>query len=110
MEMPAQFDFYDGGGLDVCYLSFAEVDRDGNVNVHRFNGKIVGTGGFVDICQNTQKVVFCGTLTAGGLKTAIGNQQIEIEQEGCFKNLSTRFRKSHSTGKTPFKEVRKFTM
>lgn len=87
MEMPAQFDFYDGGGLDVCYLSFAEVDRDGNVNVHRFNGKIVGTGGFVDICQNTQKVVFCGTLTAGGLKTAIGNQQIEIEQEGCFKKF-----------------------
>lgn len=41
MEMPAQFDFYDGGGLDVCYLSFAEVDRDGNVNVHRFNGKLL---------------------------------------------------------------------
>lgn len=87
MDMPAQFDFYDGGGLDVCYLSFAEVDKEGNVNVHRFNGKIVGTGGFVDICQNTQKVVFCGTLTAGGLKTTINDQRIKIEQEGRFKKF-----------------------
>lgn len=87
MEMPAQFDFYDGGGLDVCFLSFAEVDAKGNVNVHRFNGKIVGTGGFVDICQNTQKVVFCGTLTAGGLKTEIKEDKIEIQQEGRFKKF-----------------------
>ena len=90
MDMPAQFDFYDGGGLDVCYLSFAEVDKEGNVNVHRFNGKIVGTGGFVDICQNTQKVVFCGTLTAGGLKTTINDQRIKIEQEGRFKKFINR--------------------
>ncbi|MGH1830921.1 CoA-transferase [Enterococcus gilvus] len=87
MDMPAQFDFYDGGGLDVCFLSFAEVDATGNVNVHRFNGKIVGTGGFIDICQNTQKVVFCGTLTAGGLKTAIHDQKLTIQQEGRFKKF-----------------------
>lgn len=87
MEMPAQFDFYDGGGLDVCFLSFAEVDAKGNVNVHRFNGKIVGTGGFIDICQNTQKVVFCGTLTAGGLQTEIQQQKIQIQQEGRFKKF-----------------------
>ena len=49
MDMPAQFDFYDGGGLDVAFLSFAELDAKGNVNVHKFNGKIIGTGG---ICQH----------------------------------------------------------
>ncbi|MBO1305584.1 acetate CoA-transferase YdiF [Enterococcus sp. 669A] len=87
MDMPTQFDFYDGGGLDVCFLSFAEVDQMGNVNVHRFNGKIVGTGGFIDICQNTKKVVFCGTLTAGGLKTAIDQQQLKVQQEGKFKKF-----------------------
>ncbi|ETJ33200.1 Propionate CoA-transferase protein, partial [human gut metagenome] len=38
LDMTSQFDFYHGGGLDVCYLSFAEVDQHGNVGVHKFNG------------------------------------------------------------------------
>ncbi|WP_238915665.1 CoA-transferase [Clostridium sp. YIM B02555] len=87
MDMPAQFDFYGGGGLDVAFLSFAEVDMNGNVNVHKFNGKIVGTGGFIDICQNSKKVVFCGTLRAGGLKTSIGEGKMIIEQEGKFEKM-----------------------
>jgi acetate CoA-transferase len=87
LDMPAQFDFYDGGGLDICFLSFAELDQTGNVNVHRFNGKIQGTGGFVNICQNSRKVIFSGTLTAGGLKTSIENGEVHIDQEGKFKKL-----------------------
>jgi acetate CoA-transferase len=90
MDMPAQFDFYDGGGLDVCFLSFAEFDQAGNVNVHRFNGRIVGTGGFVNISQNSRKVVFSGTLTAGGLKTAFEDGALHIEQEGRFRKLVAR--------------------
>ena len=82
LDMPAQFDFYHGGGLNVCFLSFAEVDKKGNVNVHKFNNKIMGTGGFVDICQNTKKVVFCGTLKAGGLKESIKEGRLSIDQEG----------------------------
>ncbi|WP_434310703.1 acyl CoA:acetate/3-ketoacid CoA transferase [Hominifimenecus sp. rT4P-3] len=87
VDMPAQFDFYDGGGLDICYVSFAEVDEKGNVNVHKFNGKIMGTGGFVNITQNSKKVVFCGTLKSGKLRTKVGDGKIEITQEGKFVKM-----------------------
>lgn len=87
MDMPAQFDFYDGGGLDAAFLSFAELDAKGNVNVHKFNGKIMGTGGFVNICAGSRKVVLCGTLRAGGLKTLVGDGKISIEKEGRFEKL-----------------------
>lgn len=73
LDMTSQFDFYHGGGLDVCYLSFAEVDQHGNVGVHKFNGKIMGTGGFIDISATSKKIIFCGTLTAGSLKTEIAD-------------------------------------
>ena len=84
IDMPSQFDFYDGGGLDICFLSFAEVDKHGNVNVHKFNGRVMGTGGFIDICQNAKKVVFCGTLTAGGLKVELNDGIVHIAKEGRF--------------------------
>lgn len=78
LDMTSQFDFYHGGGLDVCYLSFAEVDQHGNVGVHKFNGKIMGTGGFIDISATSKKIVFCGTLTAGSLKTEITDGKLNI--------------------------------
>lgn len=87
LDMPSQFDFYHGGGLDIALLSFAEVDRLGNVNVHKFNGKIMGTGGFVDICQTSKKVVFCGTMTAGSLKVEIGNNALKIISEGRIQKF-----------------------
>ncbi|MBS7009388.1 acyl CoA:acetate/3-ketoacid CoA transferase [Anaerostipes sp.] len=87
MDMPAQFDFYDGGGLEVAFLSFAELDARGNVNVHKFNGKIMGTGGFVNICAGSKKVVLCGTLRAGGLKTQVGDGRISIISEGKFEKM-----------------------
>lgn len=87
IDMPAQFDFYGGGGLDVAYLSFAEADQYGNVNVHYFNNKLVGTGGFVDICAGSKKIVFCGTLRAGGLKTTVGKGKLTIDTEGKFQKF-----------------------
>jgi len=87
LDMPSQFDFYHGGGLNVAFLSFAEVDKQGNVNVHKFNNKIMGTGGFIDICQNTKKVVFCGTLKAGGLKESVKEGKLFIDTEGKVKKF-----------------------
>ncbi|MCE5262427.1 MAG: acetate CoA-transferase YdiF [Deltaproteobacteria bacterium] len=89
IDMPSLFDFYDGGGLDIGFLSFAEVDQAGNVNVSRFNSKIMGVGGFVNISSTTGKMVFSGTLTAGGLKTAVENGGVQILQEGRFRKFLT---------------------
>jgi acetate CoA-transferase len=100
LDMPSQFDFYHGGGLDICYISFAEVDQEGNVCVHKFNGKIMGTGGFVDISATAKKVVFCGTLTAGGLKTSVGNGNIKIDSEGKINKFIKQVPEITFSGKT----------
>ena len=67
-KMPDILDIYDGGGLDMSVLGLAEIDTYGNVNVSKFNGHVVGPGGFIDISRNTPKVIFVGTFLAGKQK------------------------------------------
>ncbi len=87
IDQPSQFDFYDGGGLDVTFLGLAQCDSRGNVNVSKFGPKLAGCGGFINISQNAKKVVYCGTFTAGGLKIDVGNGQLKILNEGKSKKF-----------------------
>jgi propionate CoA-transferase len=82
LEQPSMFDFYDGGGLDITSLSFAEVDRHGNVNVHAFPGRVRGPGGFPNISARTGRINFVGTLTARGLQLGFDDSRLQITAEG----------------------------
>lgn len=93
IDSAAQFDLIDGGGIAVGCLAFAEVDGDGNANVSRLAAQphvLAGAGGFIDLSQGLQKLVFCGTLTAGGLDVSTKNGRLAIVQDGRFQKFVPR--------------------
>ncbi len=90
IDAPSQFDFLDGGGPDVVCLSFAEMDQEGNVNVTRLKQMphvLAGTGGFSNIVQNANNLIFCGAITAGGVKYDITADKLKLVKAGKFKKV-----------------------
>ena len=81
-DMANQFDLYDNGGLDICFMGALEVDQYGNINAHRGPGAFAGIGGFANITAKTPTVVFCMSFNAKGLTVSQKSGEITIEKEG----------------------------
>jgi propionate CoA-transferase len=98
IDQPYMFDFYDGGGLDIASLSFAEVDADGNVNVHAFEGRVRGPGGFPNISAKTPRINFVGTMTAKGLELEF-HDGVRIVRDGELGKFVPKVREISFSGK-----------
>lgn len=83
-DMANQFDLYDNGGLDVCFMGALEVDKEGNVNAHRGPGAFAGIGGFANITSKTPTVVFCFSFTAKGLEVSQTKGIVTVDKEGTI--------------------------
>ena len=98
IDQPYMFDFYDGGGIDIASLSFAEVDAEGNVNVHAFGDRLRGPGGFPNISRGAKRVCFVGTLTTGGMRAMIDDGTIRITTEGATERFVDRVKEITFSG------------
>jgi propionate CoA-transferase len=87
IDQPYQFDFYDGGGLDIAFLGLAQADAEGNLNVSRFGARLAGAGGFINISQNAKAVVFVGTFSAGAQDIRIEDGALRIVQDGDVRKF-----------------------
>ncbi len=89
MPSPNQFTYFQGGGFDMAFLSFLEVDRMGNVNVSKLGKKpylTAGCGGFVDITAHARKLVFSGYFEAGA-ELELTESALRVTKPGKFSKM-----------------------
>jgi len=87
LDQPYQFDFYDGGGLDLAVLGLAQADAAGNLNVSKFGTRLAGAGGFINISQSAKRVVFVGTFMAGAQDIRIEQGELRIHRDGATRKF-----------------------
>jgi acyl CoA:acetate/3-ketoacid CoA transferase len=104
MDSAFQFNFYEGGGLDITFLGVGQVDAKGDLNVSRFGEEINGPGGFNTITENTDRIVFCGSLTSGGLKLRVEDGQVSITSEGRFRKYVPQVEQVTFNGRRAFEK------
>lgn len=109
-KMPDTFDLYNGGGLDQCFLSAAEIDEEGNVNVSKFNGVINGGGGFINITQNTAEIYFSNIFTAGKVEAEISNGSLHIVKDSDRFKFVKRVEQISFSGKDAVRAGKKVTV
>ncbi len=97
-DMSMQFDFYDGGGLDCCFMGALEMDRFGNVNAHRGVDQSSGIGGFGNITAATHNVIFCLTFDTKGLNVTEEDGKVHINQEGIVPKIVEKVRSISFSG------------
>lgn len=98
VDHPVQHDMYHGGVLDATCLSAAETDFHGNVNVSKLGKSVTGCGGFIDISQETKRIVFGGTLCAKS-KVKIADGKVTVLEQGTIHKFVNAVQQITFSGK-----------
>ncbi len=94
-----QFDFFQGGGLDMAFLGFAQIDQFGNINSTRFGKVITGSGGSVDISSSAKKVIYCGTFAVKSVQE-ISASGLSIAHPGKMKKFVEKVQQVSFSGRS----------